>query len=65
MLAAFVVTLLGGLAVKYGLHRFVGGALLNAWFLMFTLVGVGIGVLVMLLGNLLQRRGSEGTTQPG
>ena len=33
MLAVFVVTLLGGLAVKYGLHRFVGGALLNAWFL--------------------------------
>jgi hypothetical protein len=33
VLAAFVVTLLGGLAVKYGLHRFVGGALLNAWFL--------------------------------
>ena len=31
--AAFVVTLLGGLAVKYGLHRFVGGMLLNAWFL--------------------------------
>jgi hypothetical protein len=33
VLAAFVVTLLGGLAVKYGLHRFVGGMLLNAWFL--------------------------------
>ena len=33
VLAAFLVTLLGGLAVKYGLHRFVGGALLNAWFL--------------------------------
>ena len=33
VLAVFVVTLLGGLAVKYGLHRFVGGALLNAWFL--------------------------------
>ena len=33
VLATFVVTLLGGLAVKYGLHRFVGGALLNAWFL--------------------------------
>jgi hypothetical protein len=33
VLAAFVVTLLGGLAVRYGLHRFVGGALLNAWFL--------------------------------
>jgi Fusaric acid resistance protein-like len=33
VLATFVVTLLGGLAVKYGLHRFVGGALLNVWFL--------------------------------
>ncbi len=33
VLSAFVVTLLGGLAVKYGLHRFVGGALLNVWFL--------------------------------
>jgi hypothetical protein len=33
VLAAFVVTLLGGLAVRYGLHRFVGGALLNVWFL--------------------------------
>ena len=33
VLAAFVVTLLSGLAVKYGLHRFVGGMLLNAWFL--------------------------------
>ncbi len=33
VLATFVVTLLGGLAVKYGLHRFVSGALLNAWFL--------------------------------
>jgi hypothetical protein len=38
VLAAFVVTLLGGLAVKYGLHRFVGGMLLNAWFL----VAVGL-----------------------
>ena len=33
VLAAFVVTLLGGLALKYGLHRFVVGMLLNAWFL--------------------------------
>lgn len=32
VLAAFVVTLLGGLAVKFGLHRFVVGLLLNAWF---------------------------------
>ena len=33
MLAAFVVTLLGGLAVKYGVHRFVAAYLLNAWFI--------------------------------
>ena len=33
VLAAFVVTLLGGLAVKFGLHRFVSGLLLNTWFL--------------------------------
>ena len=33
MLAAFVATLLGGLAVKYGLHRFVGAYLLNVWFI--------------------------------
>lgn len=32
VLAAFVVTLLGGLAVKFGLHRFVVALLLNAWF---------------------------------
>ena len=33
VLAAFVATLLGGLAVKYGLHRFVAAYLLNAWFI--------------------------------
>jgi len=33
VLAAFVATLLGGLAVKYGLHRFVSAYLLNAWFI--------------------------------
>jgi Fusaric acid resistance protein-like len=33
VLAAFVTTLLGGLAVKYGLHRFVAAYLLNAWFI--------------------------------
>jgi len=33
VLAAFVVTLLGGLSVKFGLHRFVAGELLNYWFL--------------------------------
>ncbi len=33
VLAAFVATLLSGLAVKYGLHRFVGAYLLNVWFI--------------------------------
>ena len=33
VLAALVVTLLGGLAVKYGVHRFVAAYLLNAWFI--------------------------------
>jgi len=33
VLAAFVVTVLGGLAVKYGLHSFVAAYLLNAWFI--------------------------------
>jgi hypothetical protein len=32
VLAAFVVTLLAGLAVKYGLHRFAAASLLNIWF---------------------------------
>ena len=33
MLAVFVVTVLAGLAVKYGLHRFVAAYLLNVWFI--------------------------------
>ena len=33
VLATFVVTLLGGLAVKYGVHRFVAAYLLNVWFI--------------------------------
>jgi len=33
VLALFVVTLLSGLAVKFGLHRFTAGLLLNIWFL--------------------------------
>jgi Fusaric acid resistance protein-like len=33
VLAAFAATLLGGLAVKYGLHRFVAAYLLNVWFI--------------------------------
>jgi Fusaric acid resistance protein-like len=41
VLAAFVVTLLGGLAVKYGLHRFVAAYLLNVWFI----IALGLGLL--------------------
>ena len=33
VIAAFVVTVLGGLAVTFGLHRFVAGLLLNVWFI--------------------------------
>ncbi len=33
VLAVFVVTVLAGLAVKYGLHRFTAALLLNIWFL--------------------------------
>jgi uncharacterized membrane protein YccC len=32
VLAAFVITLAGGLTVKFGLHRFVAGVMLNIWF---------------------------------
>lgn len=33
VLATFVVTLLSGLAIRFGTHRFVAGVLLNSWFL--------------------------------
>jgi Fusaric acid resistance protein-like len=33
VLAAFAVTLLSGLALRFGLHRFVSGLLMNVWFL--------------------------------
>ena len=42
VLAAFVVTLLGGLAVKYGLHRFVAAYLVNVWFI----VALGLPTLL-------------------
>jgi hypothetical protein len=32
-LAAFVITLLAGLAVRFGVHRFVAALLLNIWFI--------------------------------
>ena len=42
VLAAFVATLLGGLAVTYGLHRFVAAYLLNVWFI----VALGLPTLI-------------------
>jgi hypothetical protein len=41
VLAALVVTLLAGLAVKYGLHRFVAADLLEAWFLVALALPIG------------------------
>jgi hypothetical protein len=41
VLAVFAVTLLAGLAVKYGLHRFVAGMLLNIWFLIALALPAG------------------------
>jgi uncharacterized membrane protein YccC len=40
-LAAFAVTLLGGLAAAFGVHRFVAGLLLNIWFLIALGLAVG------------------------
>ena len=46
VLAAFVATSLAGLAVKYGLHRFVAAYLLNIWFIIVlglpTLLSFGL-----------------------
>jgi hypothetical protein len=46
VLAVFVITLLGGLAVKYGAHRFVAAYLLNVWFIIVlglpTLIAFGL-----------------------
>jgi hypothetical protein len=33
VLVAFVVTLVGGLSVKYGLRRYMAGYVLNCWFI--------------------------------
>jgi hypothetical protein len=41
VLALFVVTLVAGLAVKYGLHRFVAALLLNIWFVIALSVQAG------------------------
>ena len=41
VLAVFVITALGGLAVKYGLHKFVAAYLLSAWFVITLALPVG------------------------
>jgi Fusaric acid resistance protein-like len=41
VLAVFVITLLGGLPVRYGLHRFVSAVLLNIWFVIALSVQAG------------------------
>jgi hypothetical protein len=44
VVATFLVTLAGGLAVKFGLHRFVAGMLLNSWFLIAITLPVEYGL---------------------
>ncbi len=39
VLAVFVVTLVSGLAVKFGLHRFLVAMLLNTWFVVALVLG--------------------------
>jgi hypothetical protein len=41
VLTLFVITLVAGLAVKYGLHRFVAALLLNIWFVIALSVQAG------------------------
>jgi uncharacterized membrane protein YccC len=41
-LCAFVVTLLSGLALKYGVHRFTSALMLNAWFLVTIAIPAGL-----------------------
>lgn len=41
VLVAFAVTLLSGLALKFGLHRFTGALLLNVWFLVAISIPAG------------------------
>ena len=53
VLAAFAATLLGGLAVKYGLHRFVAAYLLNVWFI----VALGLPTLLAFDYPSLYRSG--------
>ena len=42
MLAAFVVTVLAGLAINFGLHYLVAGILLNVWFLVALALADGL-----------------------
>ncbi len=42
VLAAFAVTLLAGLAVTFGVHRFVAALLLNIWFIVALALGFSL-----------------------
>lgn len=42
VLAAFVITLVAGLAVMYGIHRFVAALLLNVWFVIALALGFSL-----------------------
>jgi len=41
VLAVFLVTLVSGLAVRFGVHRFVAGLLLNVWFIIAIAIAAG------------------------
>jgi hypothetical protein len=43
VISALVVTLVGGLTVKFGLHRFLAALLLNIWFLIALAASVSYG----------------------
>ena len=63
VLAAFVATLLGGLAVKYGLHRFVAAYLLNIWFII--VLGLPDAHLLRPSGRLPLRPDPHRTVEAG
>jgi hypothetical protein len=42
VIAAFVVTFISGLALKYGVHRFTSALMLNSWFLVTIAIPAGL-----------------------
>jgi uncharacterized membrane protein YccC len=52
-LAAFAVTLLAGLAVAFGVHRFVTALLLNLWFLIALALASGLHHAAQNVGYIL------------